>query len=295
MLKTFEKFFILFLSFGFMYYISERLINSSLNEKDNIKVFIKHFNKHFTLNKYENDLIEDIIFPDMNSKEIIGYDDIKSQIDNLVIKPLVSNFNYLPNGIIFHGPPGTGKTLFAKYIVNKTNIPLLNFDIATIENKYYGETSKFIKAVFSLANKIQPCIIFMDEIDGICSERSSLDQFHVNNMKTQLLKNLDGISSNNSKIICIGTTNKLNFIDKAMKRRMRTYINFSLPSLIDIKNQFEYFLQNSTDLFNLLTDDDFNNCIGLSCSDINEISKQILLHSQYDSEFSISSIISKFK
>ena len=50
--------------------------------KDNIKVFIKHFNKHFTLNKYENDLIEDIIFPDMNSKEIIGYDDIKSQIDN---------------------------------------------------------------------------------------------------------------------------------------------------------------------------------------------------------------------
>ena len=79
-----------------------------------------------------------------------------------------------------------------------------------------------------------------------------------------------------------------------MKRRMRTYIKFSLPSVSDIKNQFEYFLQNSKNLFNLLTDDDFNKCNGLSCSDIHEISKQILLHSQYDSEFSISSIIEKF-
>ena len=77
-----------------------------------------------------------------------------------------------------------------------------------IEQKYYGESEKIVKAIFSLAKKIAPCIIFIDEIDGILKNRSAeFDQNANYSIKTQMLQEMDALEKENSYVIVIGATN----------------------------------------------------------------------------------------
>merc|ERR1712154_213885 len=64
------------------------------------------------------------------------------------------------------GPPGCGKTMIAKATAREAGARFINLDTAVLTDKWYGESQKLAAAVFSLAEKIQPCIIFIDEIDS---------------------------------------------------------------------------------------------------------------------------------
>ena len=66
--------------------------------------------------------------------------------------------------MLFHGPPGCGKTLMARAVAQEAGARFINLDVASLTDKWYGESQKLSSAVFSLAAKIQPCIIFIDEI-----------------------------------------------------------------------------------------------------------------------------------
>jgi ATPases of the AAA+ class len=68
------------------------------------------------------------------------------------------------SGILLYGPPGCGKTMIAKATAKEANVSFINLDISTLTDKLYGESPKLATAIFSLAEKIQPCIIFIDEI-----------------------------------------------------------------------------------------------------------------------------------
>lgn len=76
-----------------------------------------------------------------------------------------------PKGILLHGPPGCGKTLLAKAIATEISANFLNIDISMVRNMYVGETEKVTRAIFTLAAKMQPCIIFLDEVDSFLSTR----------------------------------------------------------------------------------------------------------------------------
>lgn len=67
-------------------------------------------------------------------------------------------------GILLHGPPGCGKTLIAKATAREAGTKFINLDVSMLTDKWYGESQKLASAVFSLAIKLQPCIIFIDEI-----------------------------------------------------------------------------------------------------------------------------------
>lgn len=81
------------------------------------------------------------------------------------------------SGVLLYGPPGCGKTLIAKATAKASGCRFINLQASTLTDKWYGESQKLTAAVFSLAVKIQPCIIFIDEIGNhwICSEK--LDRF----------------------------------------------------------------------------------------------------------------------
>ena len=81
-----------------------------------------------------------------------------------------------PRGILFYGPPGCGKTMLAKAMSAEIQAAFINFDIATIKNKWVGETEKMATSLFSVAKKLQPTIIFIDEIDAFLSIRNESDQ-----------------------------------------------------------------------------------------------------------------------
>lgn len=67
-------------------------------------------------------------------------------------------------GVLLHGPPGCGKTLIAKATAKEAGTKFINLDVSILTDKWYGESQKLAAAVFTLAVKLQPCIIFIDEI-----------------------------------------------------------------------------------------------------------------------------------
>lgn len=83
----------------------------------------------------------------------------------LILCIVVSVFlKIIYSGVLLHGPPGCGKTLLAKAVAKEAGCRFINLDVASLTDKWYGESQKLASAVFTLATKIQPCIIFIDEI-----------------------------------------------------------------------------------------------------------------------------------
>lgn len=72
--------------------------------------------------------------------------------------------SYAFQGVLLYGPPGCGKTMIAKATAREVKTRFINLDVSTLTDKWYGESQRLTAAVFSLAVKLQPCIIFIDEI-----------------------------------------------------------------------------------------------------------------------------------
>lgn len=216
----------------------------------NCQVTVQHPNKSklgsYRLSVYEKK-IADHILPAKKSElklaDIGGLEEIKQNIYTSILLPLqcprvffcnTQSLLQAPKGILLCGPPGTGKTMLAKAIAAEANVPFINLCLSTLENKYFGETNKLLSATFSLARKIQPCIIFFDEIDGMLRTRTDSDQACVYGFKTELLNNMDGLESQKSDaVIVMGCTNHIDALDPALRRRLPLVYNVSLPKLED--------------------------------------------------------------
>ena len=215
----------------------------------------------------------DAVNIDTKFEDVQGHQNAKQLLEKLIINPLNNEKKHdmkPPNGFILHGPPGTGKTLLVKALCKKMNKSFLLFDQSYIEQKMFGESAKMIKAVFTLAEKIKPCVIFIDEIDGIFGERSVFDQSFITGIKTQMLTYMDGIISRDPSVILIGATNRLKAIDPAIRRRMRTHIEIVLPDHDERKLLFLYYLRNNESIdYDKLAEA----TVDFSGSDINEMCK----------------------
>ena len=180
--------------------------------------------------------------------DIVGHELVVQEIDS-IITILQTHTNESPsiieppNGILLYGPPGTGKTTLGKAVSKKlsTECTFIHISPDVLENKYYGEGLKHIAAVFSLARKVKPCVIFFDEIDGFMSTRSALDQSHTNTMKTSILTCMDSIQ-NDWNILFIATTNRRTALDPALLRRLDVQLNMGLPTVCEKKNFLKKYL-----------------------------------------------------
>lgn len=202
-------------------------------------VTIPFFGEH---DKYEDQIAGQIVSPASikdRLKHIGGLEHIKREIVSQVLLPLkhasifFSSLHDIhpPRGILLHGPPGTGKTMLARAIAAEANVPFFALTLATLENKWHGETSKLLAATFSLARKVQPCVLFFDEIDGMIRKRSELDASHVYSFKTEFLMHMDGINkSDEDAILVIGCTNCAASLDPAVGRRLPQKYKIELPT-----------------------------------------------------------------
>jgi ATPase family AAA domain-containing protein 1 len=115
--------------------------------------------------------------------DIGGLDDIIEELKESVIYPLTmpqlysssSSLLSAPSGVLLYGPPGCGKTMLAKALAHESGACFINLHISTITEKWYGDSNKLVSAVFSLARKLQPSIVFIDEIDAVLGQRRSSD------------------------------------------------------------------------------------------------------------------------
>ena len=122
----------------------------------------------------------------------------------------------------------------------------INLEIHDLTDKWYGESQKLAAAVFTLAVKLQPCIIFVDEIDSFLRQRSLQDHEATAMMKTQFMRLWDGISSaKHCQVVVIGATNRPQDVDKAILRRMPSQIQIKLPQLENRKEILRRILRNT--------------------------------------------------
>uniref|UniRef100_H3BAV6 Outer mitochondrial transmembrane helix translocase n=2 Tax=Latimeria chalumnae TaxID=7897 RepID=H3BAV6_LATCH len=135
-------------------------------------------------------------------RDIAGLDDVITELQETVILPFQKRHLFQgsklfqpPKGVLLYGPPGCGKTLIAKATARASGCQFINLQASTLTDKWYGESQKLTAAVFSLAVKIQPCIIFIDEIDSFLRNRSDLDHEATVMMKAQFMSLWDGLDT----------------------------------------------------------------------------------------------------
>ncbi|HTN45189.1 MAG TPA: ATP-binding protein [Flavipsychrobacter sp.] len=146
----------------------------------------------------------------------------------------------MPNTLLLHGLPGCGKTTVAKYISEKTGLPLVVARFDAIVSSLLGNTAKNIRKIFEFADN-KPCILFLDEFDAIAKARD--DQYELGELKrviNSLLQNIDAFAKHN---ILIAATNHPELLDKAIWRRFNTVIEISLPAEGEVAQLIKNFTQ----------------------------------------------------
>ncbi|KAK1116948.1 hypothetical protein K0M31_017101 [Melipona bicolor] len=154
----------------------------------------------------------------------------------LMYGDIYAKFNLKPpRGLLFYGPPGTGKTLVASALAvecsnSERKVSFISRKGSDCLSKWVGESEKKLQKIFSLAQQSKPCIIFFDEVDGLAPVRSSRQDFVHASIVSTLLALMDGLE-NNSEIIVIGATNRIDAIDPALRRpgRFDRELYFPLP------------------------------------------------------------------
>ncbi|RRT43971.1 hypothetical protein BHM03_00027550, partial [Ensete ventricosum] len=158
--------------------------------------------------------------------DIGALDEIKESLQELIILPLQRPdlFKGLLKpcrGILLFGPPGTGKTMLAKAIANEAGASFINVSMSTITSKWFGEDEKHVRALFTLAAKVAPTIIFVDEVDGMLGQRTRVGEHEaMRKIKNEFMTRWDGLLTKpGERILVLAATNRPFDLDEAIIRR----------------------------------------------------------------------------
>ncbi|OMJ89443.1 hypothetical protein SteCoe_8443 [Stentor coeruleus] len=188
-------------------------------------------------NAYELQIESEIIerSPQISWESISGLTQAKDILQEAIIKPLLYPHIYTglrspPKGILLFGPPGTGKTLLAKAVASQCGATFLNMSSASLTSKNYGDAEKLVRAMFSVARKNQPSVIFIDEVDSILGSRGESQHEASRRLETEFLVQMDGVGSNSEdRVLLIAATNRPQELDEAVRRRLTKRIYIPLP------------------------------------------------------------------
>ncbi|CAG8625053.1 3690_t:CDS:2, partial [Dentiscutata heterogama] len=187
------------------------------------------------------------------------------------------------SGVLLFGPPGTGKTMLAKAVAKESGSTVIEIKSSDVYDMYVGEGEKNVRAIFSLARKLSPCVIFLDELDAIFgSRRSDIHNGAHREIINQFMAEWDGLTSRNEGVLIMGATNRPFDLDDAILRRMPRRILVDLPTekdreqilhlhLRDEKLESSISLANLAKITNLYSGSDLKNlCISAALAAVRE-------------------------
>jgi len=169
--------------------------------------------------------------------DIGGLGSAKTKIRELIEYPLSlpDAMKYLgiepPKGILLYGPPRTGKTLIAKALANEVGVEIFTIQGPEIISAYQGKSEEKLREIFKEAQDKAPSIILIDEIDSISPKRDTVKGELEVRIVSTLLTLMDGLKQTKG-IIIVGTTNRPNYIDPAIRApgRLEYEIYIGIPN-----------------------------------------------------------------
>ena len=203
--------------------VAEDKVAEEIEEKDEI-------------NEFERSLMSCIVQEDSN----VAWDDVcglhiaKAQLKEAVVLPmkypqLFTGKRQPWKGILLYGPPGTGKSYLAKAVATEAESTFFSVSSSDLVSKFQGESEKLIRALFELARSQAPSVVFVDEIDSLCSARTSNESESSKRIKTEFLIQMQGVKKVMDGVLVLGATNDPCSLDPAMRRRFQKRIYISLP------------------------------------------------------------------
>ena len=163
--------------------------------------------------------------PKYNFQDIGGYHAIKTFISKYIINVLqrperARHFDLgLPKGLLFFGPPGTGKSLFAHALASEIQLPFINLVTENIYSKWLGESGQNMKNAITLAEKMAPAIVFVDEIDRFGKRTGVAAGSAEEETQRVFSQFLEWLGKPDRNAIIVGTTNVPEHLDDAFPCR----------------------------------------------------------------------------
>ncbi|KAM3721084.1 Vacuolar protein sorting-associated protein [Dirofilaria immitis] len=183
-------------------------------------------------------------------------------------------------GILLFGPPGTGKSYIAKAVATEANnSTFFSVSSSDLMSKWLGESERLVKQLFEMAREHKPSIIFIDEIDSLCSSRSDTESESARRIKTEFLVQMQGVGNDMEGILVLGATNIPWVLDAAIRRRFEKRIYIPLPEANARKDMFKLHVGKNTP--HSLTEQDFKTLAerteGFSGYDISIVVREALM------------------
>lgn len=240
-------------------------------------------------------ILNDIVVhgDEVHWSDIAGLESAKNSLKEAVVYPflrpdLFSGLREPARGLLLFGPPGTGKTMLARAVATELHSTFFSISASLLTSKYLGESEKLVKALFLLARKLSPLIVFVDEIDSLLSTRTDGEVDSSRRIKNEFLIQWSELSSaaagkaeggdddagDVSRVLILGATNVPWAIDEAARRRFvrRQYI--PLPEAETRKVHLQHLMSHQK---HTLTPEDFDALVdmtnGFSGLDVTALAK----------------------
>ncbi len=197
------------------------------------------------------------VISSVSFEDVAGVDDVKVELSEIVdfLKNPKKYKEFgvkMPKGVLMVGPPGVGKTLIAKAVAGEASVPFFYQSGSSFVEIYVGMGAKRVRELFSRAKAMSPSIIFIDEIDAVGKARGEVSNVERDSTLNQLLTQMDGFEDN-SGVIVIAATNKIELMDPALLRsgRFDRRIFISLPDYKDRLKILEIYMKDKKNNVNL--------------------------------------------
>jgi len=184
---------------------------------------------------YEAEVLSLIQRTNVRWEDIGGLEDTKAAIKSayglaLARKPKGVVISSWRNVMLF-GPPGTGKTILAAATAGNLDATFFNVKVSSLLSKYFGESTKLISALYTVARRLSPAVIFLDEFEALTPPRGSGESGAERRIVSTFLAELDGLESKEDEqfVLTMGATNLPWLLDSAILSRFQKRIYVPLP------------------------------------------------------------------
>eukprot|EP01012_Entosiphon_sulcatum_P066700 TRINITY_DN9606_c1_g1_i1.p1 TRINITY_DN9606_c1_g1~~TRINITY_DN9606_c1_g1_i1.p1 ORF type:complete len:461 (+),score=101.73 TRINITY_DN9606_c1_g1_i1:108-1385(+) len=175
--------------------------------------------------------------PNVRWEDVAGLLEAKKALRQAVVLPLklphvFTGKRQAWRGILLYGPPGTGKTFLAKAAASQCKCKFFSISSSSLMSKWLGESERLVRNLFEMARQHAPSIIYIDEIDSLCSARSeSGGNDATNRVLTEFLAQMDGLGHGgpDEQLLVLAATNLPWVLDMAIRRRFEKRIYIPLP------------------------------------------------------------------